>query len=399
MDATVVGGLYWERCLYPARNSLYGSGGRAACCLAILGHEVHLHTAADEDAIERFSAHAATFQSIGPVITPIVRTGRFFYSHPLAIPIVRNPILGTPSIRLEVEAGAVLCFGMLEAELAVRAERVVYDPQSHEHPAPFTTIGSAKELVIILNEVEAKRMSGQSTLVDAARSIAVQEGARGVIVKRGPRGCLIWTEDGQSEVPCYRVPKIFKIGSGDVFSAVFFHEWALNRRSIGSAAAAAARATSIYCGYGDVLALQIEGFDEAARSWSTGDVIQDHGGVYIAAPFFTTAERWVVAEVYRVLKEFGLPVFSPFHDVGLGSSSEIVAQDLAGLKACSMLLALADGCDPGAFFEIGFAQANGIGVVVLAENTPPDKLTMPQGTGAVVLHDLAAALYACCWSP
>lgn len=396
-DISVVGGLYWERCLFPLREDLYGSGGRAACILAGLGHTVEFQTAADSDAVRRFQAHANSITGIACSFVSIERSVRFSYSHPLAPPTIDPPKISDAKPHIEASGNAILCYGMLDAKISVRGEKVVYDPQSPTSPSSFRTIGEANQLVVIVNETEAIGLSGEATLDQALITIASEEGADAVIVKRGPRGCLLWTPDGIVEQACYRTSRIYKIGSGDVFSAVFFREWALGGSDILDATVAAARATAVYCEAGEVLALKAGSYDEAARRWAPSEVIEDHKGVYLAGPFFTTAERWLVAEAHRTLEEFNLEVFSPFHDVGLGKPEEVVVQDLKGLDSSSVVLALLDGADPGTIFEIGHARSRNIDVVILAENFPPKALTMFKGSGCEIYTDLAAALYACCW--
>lgn len=46
--------------------------------------------------------------------------------------------------------------------------------------------------------------------------------------------------------------------------------------------------------------------------------------VYLAGPFFTLEEPWVVGQARRDLKAMGLDVFSPYHDVGLGTAEDVV---------------------------------------------------------------------------
>src|SRR5208283_4768495 len=53
--------------------------------------------------------------------------------------------------------------------------------------------------------------------------------------------------------------------------------------------------------------------------------------IYLAGPFFNMMQRWMVHESRQALREQGLEVFSPFHDVGIGEAADIAPADLKGL--------------------------------------------------------------------
>jgi hypothetical protein len=294
----------------------------------------------------------------------------------------------------------VLCFGMLEGAAAqFGADTVVYDPQDPGHPAWFRARGDAKRLAYILNEGEAKLLSGEATANLAAAAIAARENAEVVIVKRGPFGSLIWTREQSWEVPCYRTPVIYKIGSGDIFSAVFFFEWAVKDQSPQDAAHAAARATAIYCSTGgEPQVLRPGGYAPEKIPWPASEPPLVTRRIYLAGPFFTTPQRWLVAEAYRVLRSLGQSVFSPFHNIGLGPPEKVVTKDLKGIDESSLVYAIIDGVDPGTLFEVGYARAKGIEVIALAESQDGESLTMIEGSGCHIYHDFAASLYECCWA-
>jgi nucleoside 2-deoxyribosyltransferase len=120
--------------------------------------------------------------------------------------------------------------------------------------------------------------------------------------------------------------------------------------------------------------------------------------IYLAAPFFTLAQRWMVEEARRCLLSLGAGVFSPIHDVGSHGDAEYIAKrDLDGLEQCSVVLALLDGEDAGTLFEVGHAHRHGIPVVALAESPRPESLTMLQGTGCTIVSDFSTAIYEAIW--
>ncbi len=119
----------------------------------------------------------------------------------------------------------MLRFGCVEGHFKVNADKAVYDPQGSGEL--FCANGSnAQRLAIILNEGEAEVLSGRFDPKDGAMALVAKEGAEAVVIKRGASGCLIATAGGSvSHVPAFRTRKVFKIGSGDIFSAAFAYAW------------------------------------------------------------------------------------------------------------------------------------------------------------------------------
>lgn len=400
-SVTVIGGVYHETCILPWRETVLGSGGRAACVLASLGCSVHLLSVADQQARNTFLPIADSFLRIDCSFDDLDRSAGFFYSHPLAEPMVRRPSQASRSIiSRKPSVSSLLCFGMLEGVTSIDAETVVYDPQDPDQPSWFRESSTAKRLAYVLNEGEAKQLSGEPTAISAAAFIADKERAEVVVVKRGPFGALVWTRGQIDEVPCYQTPAVYKIGSGDVFSAVFFYEWGVKCQTPVEAVRAAVRATAIYCAKGgEPQVIRPGSYIPEKVTWPVSPKNSSTGrSIYLAGPFFTTPQRWMVSEAYRVLNNFGLRVFSPFHHIGLGPAEKVVTKDLAGIDSSSLVYAILDGLDSGTIFEIGYARAKGISVIVLAENLTGESLTMPTGSGCKIFSDFAASLYACCWA-
>jgi hypothetical protein len=396
----VIGGVYNETCSFPWRTAVLGSGGRAACVLANLGHSVNLFSAADIHTEGIFNPIADSFLRISCDFRRLDHSASFYYSHPLAQPEIRYPRsnFGDEPLTCPYH-NKTLCFGMLEGMTSVSGDRVVYDPQSPDRPLWFRTRNSAKQLAYILNEREAKALTGETAPELAGALIASREAAEVVIIKRGPLGSLVWTPQGMQEIPCYRTPIVYKIGSGDVFSAVFFLEWAVNNRTPIEAAHGAARATAIYCATGGEPQVIRPGcYDLEKIPWATASrTAPAIKSIYLAGPFFTTSQRWLIGEAYRTLVSFGMKVFSPLHDVGIGLPETVVAQDLRGIDDSSLVYAIVDGADSGTLFEIGYARAKGIKVIVLAESQDGESLTMLSGSGCRIYSDFSASLYGCCW--
>lgn len=198
-------------------DALLGSGGRAALALRAKIH-AQLHTFyPDDEAIKlNFGRDVIVHQSSSQF--------SFHYLHPLASP----RLAGQPTqvlLQADVEGGEVLRFGCVEGHFKVNAQKAVYDPQGSGEL--FSANGSnAQRLAIVLNEGEAEVLSGRFEPEAGAATLVAKEGAEAVVIKRGASGCLIATACGSiSHVPAFRTWKVFKIGSGDIFSAAFAYAW------------------------------------------------------------------------------------------------------------------------------------------------------------------------------
>jgi sugar/nucleoside kinase (ribokinase family) len=114
-------------------------------------------------------------------------------------------------------------------------------------PRPFFENGStADRLALILNRLEAQYFSGETDPEQAVANLLQRREADIIVLKMGGHGAMVATKEGRSMIPAYQSESIFKIGSGDVFSAAFTQFWAVEGRSAAEAAHLASRATSQY---------------------------------------------------------------------------------------------------------------------------------------------------------
>jgi sugar/nucleoside kinase (ribokinase family) len=73
----------------------------------------------------------------------------------------------------------------------------------------------------IINEGEARQLSGEVNLVKAARAILAM-GAKNLIIKRGEYGVLLFTKGSIFAAPAYPLEKVFDpTGAGDTFAGGF----------------------------------------------------------------------------------------------------------------------------------------------------------------------------------
>ena len=397
---SVVGGVYEERCLRPTWHEIYGSGGRACSALTSMAAaaEVMLVCNADDNARKTLTARCS-LEGSRLSAAPIGRTGSFTYSHGLARPELRGIEIGQPPLRHQAQN--ILRFGLVEGDAIVDGENVVYDPQNPTSPAAFHVNGSrASRLAVVLNEREAISLTGlqRSSAADLALAVRGLNNAETVVLKRGPLGAFVLAPEGMHEVPAYQTTSVWALGSGDIFSAHFALRWALDKRPAAESALLASKATAVYC--------QTQGFPtpKTLEAFASQPVVPSpryrQGAVptvYLAGPFFTLAQLWLVDQARSNLQHFGLNVFSPYHDVGCGAAMDVVELDLDALRRTDLVFAVADGLDSGTLYEIGYARARDIPVIIYCENEAPDDLKMMEGSGCIVCDDYVGAIYQTMW--
>ncbi|GAC1031887.1 hypothetical protein thsps21_27150 [Pseudomonas sp. No.21] len=396
---TIVGGVYRERCMRPGWDDIYGSAGRAATAIARFGGIAELHASVDSGTQEVVEARAAAegFKFNG---APAEAGVTFEYIHGLANPDIRR---GTHARSTLVVSGEkVLRFGMIDGTAVVSADFAVFDPQNADEPESFSANGStAKHLALVLNRHEANLLLPGSRGLspqDIAAALAKQENAEVVVIKMGPLGAFVYDNGKISTVPAYRTERVWKIGSGDTFAAHFALGWLDNGLSAHDAASIASIATAFYCesqGFPDqaLLAAFKPKALQPSQRYRDGYIPK----VYLAGPFFTLAELWMVGQARRDLKAMGLDVFSPYHDVGLGTAGDVVEKDLEGVRNCDVLFAIGDGFDSGTIFEIGYARALNKPVVFYAENESEQDQKMMEGSDCTMSDDYVSAVYQMVW--
>ena len=396
----VVGGVYEERCLRPAWHEIYGSGGRACSAIASMAPHVQVQLVcyADDDARQTMTARCA-LERTQLSATPIQSTAAFRYVHGLARPLLRGIKPGAPPLRHQ--AHNILRFGLVEGDAIVDGQNVVYDPQNATSPTLFHANGSrASRLAVVLNEREAAALTGLHGMgaAELARAVRELDHAECVVLKRGPLGACVLAPEGVVDVPAYETTSVWKLGSGDIFSAHFALRWALENRPAAESALLASRATAVYC--------QTQGFPNAKAFdgfaghpvVASSRYLQGYAPhAYLAGPFFTLAQLWLIDQARANLQQLGFDVFSPFHDVGHGSAMDVVGPDLEALRKSDLVFAIVDGLDSGTLYEIGYACARDIPVIMYCENETSENLKMMVGSGCIVRNDYVSAIYQTLW--
>lgn len=374
----IVGGFYRELCDIPFWDATMGSGARAALAAAELASDTEFTTYASS--AEHVAIASLQRRGIATTITarptPIV----FAYFHPLSSPHIEPPreaLTHRPFLR--VTGDAVLRFGFLEGDAVVAARRAVYDPQTWRNPQPFAANGStAEELALVMNELEIQKATGIEHIDQAAHHLIQTQGAQIVVVKQGPYGATVYDTDGGCfHIPAYRSAHVFKIGTGDIFSAVFAHYWAQMRIPAPEAADLASRAVSVYC---ETRTFQ---FDQAALTGRQPVFATRRSTVRLEAGIEAVGQRYVLEEARFALNELEVNVVCPN------------IEQAAGIERYDATLVINDALPAESIARITQDIAQGTDVVVLKERSGT---STPWSTTSLTTPDFTTAIYFAAWA-
>ncbi|WP_018416542.1 PfkB family carbohydrate kinase [Teredinibacter turnerae] len=406
MTISVIGGVYKECCAWPAHESLQGSAGRAALCLAQLDKslDIELYTQIAKSDEENLKEVFAFNKNCNLNIQYAQTTTKFDYFHPLSEPKISplqqsTPLPSFSPIAESVEAAII--FGMIEANPVVTSETAVYDPQNTYNPVLFSEMGcKADRLAYVTNKNELKLFFNKH--VGDVQSVEVMakwlyefEKANVVVVKCGDKGAFIYSPDLQEWVLPYKTDSVFPIGSGDSFVASFAYYWIEKELPPIVAAKKASAATAHYVSSKTMA--PADSLDDFAKELSPIEKEPGTRLVYLAGPFFTLAELWMINEAKFHIESAGMKVFSPYHDIGIGTADQVVHKDIEAIKQCDVVYAVFNGTDPGTLFEVGYARSINKPVVILAENPKDEELKMYDGSGCVITSDFASSMYRLAW--
>lgn len=398
-DIDVVGGVYRERCMRPAWREIYGSAGRAASAVAAMGASVSLHSYLDPIATEVLTSRGA-FEGFQVSRHDVDQAISFDYDHGLATPRILGR--GVAEAPFEVSGSRILRFGQMDGNAIVHGRKVVYDPQDAYFPAAFHANGStADELALVLNQHEAALLTGAADVsaAEMAKTLVESHQASVVVIKRGALGALVHDGRDVAIVPAYQSRKVWKIGSGDNFAAHFAFRWLHEGRRPVESADLASRATAYYCQTRGFATPELLEFFEPSPIVPSESFLEGRRPkVYLAGPFFSLAQLWLIEQARNDLMAAGLKVFSPYHDVGHGSAEDVVQLDLAGINDADLIFAVGDGMDPGTVYEIGYARAQGKPVIVYCENESDENKKMMAGSDCLLCDDYVSSIYQTLWT-
>ncbi|WP_343871485.1 PfkB family carbohydrate kinase [Dactylosporangium roseum] len=351
---------------------------------------------------------ASVAAALGLTMTPVERDQPvgFRYFSPVTAPVIDGPS-AAHTAALSADDETVLAFGMVETgPRSIRARRLVVDPQRPRDLTRLDLTGlHADAVAVVANARETRALAGGiADLRAAARRVRGASGAVAVVVKDSARGCMVLTGDGEgtlTRVGPYPTRTVWPLGSGDVFAAAYAHAWDKGAEPVEAARIASSSAAWWSGTRATVVPHQVLGgapVDEVLPDAGPELAVPDNDPlVYLAAPFFNLAERWLVETCRSVLIGLGAQVFSPLHDVGPGGD-EVASRDLDGLDRAHAVFALLDGWDPGTVYEVGWAHRKGLPVVGFLQGPSHEGTKMLVGTCAELHQDLSSALYRAVWA-
>jgi nucleoside 2-deoxyribosyltransferase len=395
----VVGGTYRERVTFPDSDDLAGSGLRAAAALKNVAAPPTLYTAVEDRNSEEAELVSQALGVRERVIVERSEAVGFRYFTPISAPAVNGPNSALlPGIDVRASDETVLMFGFVESgEVSVRSETLVLDPQRPRDGAPLSLRGvTARKVFVVANRAEVRQLGRERNERNAAEAI-LREGIEAVVTKRAAAGCtvtrLVEGTPRHTDIGAHPTSRVWPIGSGDVFSAAFAHsvESGLEPETAAEIASAAA---AHWCStrVPELPAALLSGSNRLPPVLAPSRPL-----IYLAGPFFSLPERWLVEEIRETLFSLGVNVFSPLHDVGEGGPS-VAEADLEGLSRCDAVLALLDGVDLGTVFEVGWAVRDGIPVVGYGSALDPEVAKMMAGTTVELHRDVATACYRAAWA-
>lgn len=393
----IVGGIYREICSEPSTDNLFGSGLRAAIAISQGCQNLSMSGLVESglrNQIEMMS------EKYGFKTELLERRNEiaFLYETPISPPRVYG-IDGARDVgsSLSVSATNMLAFAMVETNLEVKADRLVIDPQGLSQIEGRIT-WTASHLAIVANRRETIKLLGIEEDLDSdtlAEDLRKKYNAEVSVIKCGALGSVVSDSGKIHHIGAYLTNRVNPVGSGDVFSGVFAYFWANLGLSPEEAANNASKATAEW-----VLRGPFQVVNRNEKVTAPNAEVQVFGKVstvYLAAPFFTISERWLVNLCRNALNDLGAKVFSPLHDVGIGNSGAVAVGDIDGLNKSKSMIALLDSRDPGTLFEVGYGTAVDKHIVVYVSNNDSKDLTMIAGTHAHIHNDLSSAIYDAIW--
>ncbi|WP_189410895.1 carbohydrate kinase family protein [Neogemmobacter tilapiae] len=388
----VAGGLYGENCRFPKVEEILGSGGRAAIALADAGQEIRWHYYCPPHLQQEARTIMAT-----PRITHFAYSSNdqihFSYMHPLSRPIY-SPGKISISPPITINAAFVLRFGMMEGDAIVTANSCVYDPQSLD-PIPFEANGShADRLAVVLNQEEVLSYSRAPDEEQAVKRIAARSNVSVILVKSGADGCRVY-ENGKltATVPAYRSDRVYKIGTGDIFTAAFSGAWLCDGRRPADAADHASRCVSRYA---------------ETRHVSTSETSSQ--GNFLPAPIGTTGAvlvlgstssmpcAWLFHEARDALRRMGVTISPRTGTSSMERGDPFVSTASKASISPTAVLALLDQLDTATMLWIFDAFRSKLPIVGYSQGSPSIAHSLSTFPEMEICDDFSTAIYHVAWA-
>jgi hypothetical protein len=215
-------------------------------------------------------------------------------------------------------------------------------------------------------------LGDSSDMSEAAHHLLRDDGAEVIIVKCGAKGAWVYEKgNGPHFVPAFRSKRVFKIGTGDVFSAVFAYHWCERRQRGVDAAMAASSAVSLYA---ETRTLKMTTSKrEPVRSTNVRVAVVSFGT--------TLPDLWLREEARSALIGLGA------HPVELPSGPRVRDLDI------DSVLVLADGNRRSSLRVVRQVTSGGVPAIVFSQKTPLRSKT----ADVFYADDFSTAIYNAFW--
>ncbi|GFD91396.1 hypothetical protein KUL156_29500 [Alteromonas sp. KUL156] len=393
---TVVGGTYREIDYDDITLEIYGSGFRGTKFLLENKCSVNFFTAGNKETSRFLEENKKVYDGFKFECTDYNELITFKYNFAVDQPIIYPNILNiSKSKKINVNGKNVVAYGMLETDFEIEADKVVYDPQTSIKPIIFSEIGKAKELVYIVNMNEARSIASSSNIEKIKEYFFKSEKAKALIVKNGPYGATLFYNNKEIIIPAYITENVNKIGSGDIFTSSFGYYWMEKKLSLEESAKNASKSTAFYCDKKVYMDITDNMSNFNYKEFNYKDLSEKQ--VYLASPFFSISELILIDKIRTAFLSFGVKVFSPFHDIGLGDEEIIAKKDIDGIEKSDMIFLVLDNLDSGTLIESGYSLAKGKKMIGYHRTCDEKKLLMLKPSKLKVYKHLTTAMYQTIW--
>ena len=393
---TIIGGTYREINYDDISVEIFGSGFRAAKFVLENKIPVHYFTVANPEAFSYLKENQKVYDGFTFEIISYDELITFKYNYALDQPTIFPNLLTIEKVDdIVVESDNIIAFGMLEADYHLNGKKVVYDPQTSIRPNKFSEFGKAEELVYIINTNEAYSIAASQDIEDIKNYFFNIEKVTAFIIKNGPFGATLYLKNSEINIPSYITNNVNKIGSGDIFTSSFGYYWMVKGFPIEAAANYASKSTAIFC---DKKAY-IDSSDYSEFNYLEFNFKQlSEKQIYLAAPFFSISELILIDKIRTTFLSFGVKVFSPFHDVGLGDDIMIANKDLEAIDNSDTIFFVLDHLDSGTLIESGYSMAKNKKLIGYHRTCDENNLLMLKPASINFYQHLTTAIYQTIWN-
>ncbi len=386
----VVGGTYIEECDWPEWTRLMGPGVRAALALSEVSPQTELYSYANDAVIEDLRSTMLT----SGLATPQVRTREekvaYSYKHPLSYPRRTPKLEETPddsaapqlSESWSVKGDTVLAFRLQETKIVVSAKRAVFELSQQDEEIERGDIG---KLALIAAENDFPQAA--ANVQDFAAQTMPAHNANLLIFRWQSGGGILFDGEMEHSIPAYVANEWFKIGTGNIFCAMFAHYWGEQNMDAMAAADLASRCSAYYAGSRALPIPVSQNLPDMEKFDPTADC-----KIFIASPCISMAQQWLVDEAIRTFEMLRIQTVTPY-DLGLDGVSRKNVDVGRVLDGCSAVLVLAEGADLPSVLAVGLARVRKLPIVVLAEESREPRVSLWQGTDCEIARDFASAVY------